>query len=214
MTDKEIVLETMKKAGEPVNAGKVAEMSGLDRKAVDKAFNELKKEGAIISPVRCKWEPAKKIMVKSADKSEVLKLGNQLCFPLYACAKEVIKIYRKPLEKIGLTYTQYIVMMVLWEYGAMSEKSLGEKIYLDSGTLTPVLKKLEKSGFVKRQRVAEDERFVKIILTDNGLKLKEKALNIPQALKGNIYLSYNEVVALYNLLNKNLKGIKERTKSL
>lgn len=149
-------------------------------------------------------------MVKSADKSEVLKLGNQLCFPLYACAKEVIKIYRKPLEKIGLTYTQYIVMMVLWEHGEMKEKELGEKIYLDSGTLTPVLKKLEKSGFVKRQRMAEDERFVKINLTDDGIKLKQKALTIPQALDGCIHLSYDEMITLKGLLNKALEGTREK----
>ncbi|MBQ8481180.1 MAG: MarR family transcriptional regulator [Alphaproteobacteria bacterium] len=149
-------------------------------------------------------------MAKSPNKLEVLKLGNQLCFPLYACAKEVIKIYRKPLAKIGLTYTQYIVMVILWEFGEMSEKELGEKIYLDSGTLTPVLKKLEKFGFVKRQRMTEDERFVKITLTDNGVKLREKASNIPQALEGNIYLSYDEMITLYNLLNKALEGINER----
>lgn len=151
-------------------------------------------------------------MAELPNKSEVLKLGNQLCFPLYACAKEVIKIYRRPLEKIGLTYTQYVVMTVLWEFGAMSEKELGEKIYLDSGTLTPVLKKLEKSGFVQRQRLAEDERFIKIILTDSGIKLREKALSIPQALEGNIYLAYNEMITLYELLNKALEGINERKK--
>ncbi len=152
----------------------------------------------------------KKIMVKSADKSEVLKLGNQLCFPLYACAKEVIKIYRKPLEKIGLTYTQYIVMMVLWEYGAVSEKSLGEKIYLDSGTLTPVLKKLEKSGFVRRERLKADERVVQISLTASGRKLKEKAKTISQALDGCIHLSYDEMITLRGLLNKALEGTKEK----
>ena len=152
-------------------------------------------------------------MVKSADKSEVLKLGNQLCFPLYACAKEVIKIYRKPLEKIGLTYTQYIVMMVLWEFGDMSEKSLGEKIYLDSGTLTPVLKKLEKSGFVRRERLKADERVVQISLTDKGNKLKEKAQTIPQALDGCIHLSYDEMITLRGLLNKALEGTKERNKN-
>lgn len=149
-------------------------------------------------------------MVKSADKSEVLKLGNQLCFPLYACAKEVIKIYRKPLEKIGLTYTQYIVMMVLWEFGNMSEKSLGEKIYLDSGTLTPVLKKLEKSGFVRRERLKADERVVQISLTASGRKLKEKAKTIPQALDGYIHLSYDEMITLRGLLNKALEGTKEK----
>ena len=150
--------------------------------------------------------------MKNQSKYDALKLENQLCFPLYACAKEVIRIYRQPLEAIGLTYTQYIVMMTLWQFCDMSAKEIGRKIYLDSGTLTPVIKKLEKSGFVKRQRVVEDERFVKVILTEKGLKLKEKASTIPQALKGNIYLSYDETMTLHSLLNKALKGIKERTK--
>ena len=151
-------------------------------------------------------------MGNATNDDAILKLGNKLCFSLYACAKEVIRIYRKPLEKIGLTYTQYIVMMTLWQFCDMSGKEIGRKVYLDSGTLTPVIKKLEKSGFVKRQRVAEDERFVKITLTEKGLKLKEKASTIPQALKGNIYLSYDETIELYRLLNKALKGIKEGTK--
>lgn len=151
-------------------------------------------------------------MENATNDDAILKLGNELCFSLYACAKEVIRIYRKPLEKIGLTYTQYIVMMTLWQFCDMSAKEIGKKIYLDSGTLTPVIKKLEKSGFVKRQRVVEDERFVKINLTEKGLKLKEKTSSIPQALKGNIYLSYDETIELYRLLNKALKGIKEGTK--
>lgn len=147
-------------------------------------------------------------MTKTPNKFEVLKLGNQLCFPLYACAKEVIRIYRKPLEKIGLTYTQYIVMMVLWEFGDMSEKEIGEKLYLDSGTLTPVLKKLEKSGFVARKRSIDDERFVRICLTDLGQKLKQRALDIPMALDGCIKLSYDEMVTLRKLLNKALKELQ------
>ena len=151
-------------------------------------------------------------MGNATNDDAILKLGNELCFSLYACAKEVIRIYRKPLEKIGLTYTQYIVMMTLWRFCDMSAKEIGKKIYLDSGTLTPVIKKLEKSGFVKRQRVVEDERFVKVILTEKGLKLKEKASTIPQALKGNIYLSYDETITLHSLLNKALKGIKEGIK--
>ena len=151
-------------------------------------------------------------MRKSPDKFDVLKLGNQLCFPLYACAKEIIRIYRKPLEEIGLTYTQYIVMMVLWEFGDMSEKELGGKLYLDSGTLTPVLKKLEKSGFVKRQRAEKDERSLNISLTDNGIKLKEKALQVPQALDGCIHLSYDEMLTLRALLNKALEETKKRRK--
>ncbi len=147
-------------------------------------------------------------MSESPDKFDVLKLGNQLCFPLYACAKEIVRIYREPLGKIGLTYTQYIVMMVLWEFGTMTEKELGAKLYLDSGTLTPVLKKLEKSGFVKRQRAEKDERSLNISLTDNGIKLKEKALQVPQALDGCIHLSYDEMLTLRALLNKALKETK------
>ena len=147
-------------------------------------------------------------MSESPDKFDVLKLGNQLCFPLYACAKEIVRIYREPLGKIGLTYTQYIVMMVLWEFGTMTEKELGAKLYLDSGTLTPVLKKLEKSGFVKRQRAEKDERSLNISLTDNGIKLKEKALQMPQALDGCIHLSYDEMLTLRALLNKALEKTK------
>lgn len=149
-------------------------------------------------------------MSKSPDKFEVLKLGNQLCFPLYACAKEIIRLYRKPLEKIGLTYTQYIAMMVLWEFGAMTEKELGGKLYLDSGTLTPVLKKLEKAGFVKRQRLAKDERSLNISLTGKGNGLKEKAVNIPQVLNGCMHLSYDEMLTLRALLNKALDGQKKK----
>ena len=146
------------------------------------------------------------------DKFEVLKLGNQLCFPLYACAKEIIKIYRKPLAALDLTYTQYIVMMALWEFGDMSEKELGQKIYLDSGTLTPVLKKLEKAGFIKRRRAKEDERFIRIALTEKGVGLKEKAVQIPQVLDGCIHLSYDELLTLRALLQKALKGVENKKK--
>ena len=147
-------------------------------------------------------------MSESPDKFDVLKLGNQLCFPLYACAKEIVRIYREPLGKIGLTFTQYIVMMVLWEFGTMTEKELGAKLYLDSGTLTPVLKKLEKSDFVNRRRAEKDERSLNISLTDNGIKLKEKALQVPQALDGCIHLSYDEMLTLRALLNKALEETK------
>ena len=152
-------------------------------------------------------------MVKAPDKFAVLKLGNKLCFPLYACAKEVIRIYRQPLEAIGLTYTQYIVMMVLWEFGDMTEKELGEKIYLDSGTLTPLLKKLEKSGLLQRKREVSNERFLMIYLTDKGRKLKEKAVKIPEVLDGCIHLTYDEMITLRGLLNKALEATKERKKN-
>lgn len=146
-------------------------------------------------------------MTASSDKFEILKLENQVCFPLYACAKEVIRIYRKPLEPLKLTYTQYIVMMVLWEFGDITEKALGQKLYLDSGTLTPLLKKLENIGYITRCRLPDNERLILISLTSAGKKLKEKALQVPKALEGCINLDYEELLTLKSLLNKALQGV-------
>ena len=128
-------------------------------------------------------------------------------FPSLRLRKRNHQNIPQAVGKIGLTYTQYIVMMALWEFGDMSEKELGQKIYLDSGTLTPVLKKLEKACFVKRQRAKEDERFVKIILTESGIELKEKALQVPQALDGCIRLTYDEMITLRGLLKKALENV-------
>ena len=122
--------------------------------------------------------------VNPEDKYERIRLKNQLCFPLYACAKEVLRQYREPLDKLGLTYTQYVVMMAFWEFGGMSEKELGEKVCLDSGTLTPLLKRLEKQGYVRRERPKEDERVLFISLTETGETLKEEAVNIPDSMQG------------------------------
>ena len=105
---------------------------------------------------------------------EQLLLKNQLCFPLYAGAKEVVRLYKPFLDRIGLTYTQYIAMMVLWEKRVANVKTLGESLYLDSGTLTPLLKQLEQRGLVRRERSAEDERNVVVRLTDAGDALREK----------------------------------------
>ena len=99
---------------------------------------------------------------------DALKLDNQVCFPLYAAAREVTKLYRPYLDALNLTYTQYITMMVLWENRSCSAKKLGEKLYLDSGTLTPVIKSLEQKGFVKRSRSAVDERVLMVEVTDKG----------------------------------------------
>ena len=147
-------------------------------------------------------------MTKTPNKFEVLKLGNQLCFPLYACAKEVIRIYRKPLEKIGLTYTQYIVMMYFWEKKESNVKELGNAILLDSSTLTPVLKKLEEKGFIKRERSKEDERNLIIRLTEEGEKLKDKALDIPAKMGKCINLTEEEAKAFYSLIYKVLVNVK------
>ncbi len=136
-----------------------------------------------------------------------LRLSNQLCFPLYACAKEVVRQYRKPLEELKLTYTQYICMLVLWEYGGMTEGQLGEKVHLESGTLTPLLKRLEKSGYITRTRPGHDERTLLIDLTEEGKALKEKARNIPPAVRGCIPLPSEDLLVLRDILNRMLSGM-------
>ncbi|MBC8588971.1 MarR family winged helix-turn-helix transcriptional regulator [Paratissierella segnis] len=140
---------------------------------------------------------------------DILKLENQLCFPIYACSREIVKKYKPFLNEIGLTYTQYIVMLVLWEKKSMNVKSLGEYLYLDSGTLTPLLKKLESVGLVSRTRLAEDERNLIVTITDKGERLKDKAVNIPLKLASCINLSVEEAKILYNLLYKILDESKE-----
>lgn len=135
-----------------------------------------------------------------------LKLEHQLCFPLYALSKEVIKLYRPYLEKINLTYTQYITMMVVWDKRKVNVKELGEKLYLDSGTLTPVLKSLEAKGFVRRYRSCEDERILMVEVTPAGEKLRDEALPIPRQIVSNVQISLEDAVImhrqLYNLLNQ------------
>ena len=133
---------------------------------------------------------------------DILLLKNQLCFPLYACSKEVLKMYKPFLDEIGLTYTQYIVMMVLWEHERINIKTLGDHLYLDSGTLTPLLKKMEVRGLVSRERLLSDERNVVLTLTEQGEGLKERAIEIPQKIGACIALSTEEAAALYQLLYK------------
>ena len=113
---------------------------------------------------------------------DIQKLENQLCFALYVCSKEIIRKYKDLLEPFGLTYTGYITLLALWEEDLQTVKELGEKLYLDSGTLTPVLKKLEASGFVERKRNKEDERSVTISLTEKGKQTQQSAVSIPQSL--------------------------------
>lgn len=136
------------------------------------------------------------------DKYDVLKLENQICFPLYACAREVVKKYHPHLEELDLTYTQYIAMMIFWEKGKCSAKELGEKLYLDSGTLTPVLKSLEKKGYIKRVRSTDDERVLLVEITADGEKLKERAVEIPEKVASCVNLNADEVSALYKMLYK------------
>ena len=143
------------------------------------------------------------------DKKDLLRLENQLCFPLYACAREVVKAYRPHLDALGLTYTQYISMMVLWEEGKVSVRDLGRKLHLDSGTLTPLLKKLESKGYLKRERSTVDERVVIACITEEGRKLKRAAAKIPQAMAKEITdFPMEDAQELYRLLYK-LIGLLE-----
>ena len=129
-----------------------------------------------------------------------LSIENQLCFPLYATARELIKLYRPQLDALDLTYTQYIAMMVLWEQDEISVRDLGKKLFLDSGTLTPVLKSMENKGFLVRRRSVQDERMVMVSLTAKGRALREKALIVPEEMKKHVRLSPEEVLQLYRLL--------------
>ena len=142
-------------------------------------------------------------------KYDSLKLENQLCFPLYACAREIVKRYKPYLDEIDLTYTQYITMMVLWEHGQVTLKQLGDRLFLDSGTLTPVLKSLETKGYVRRFRSREDERILEVEITDKGEQLRDRALAIPQAVAGCVKLDTEEAMELYRLLYKVLASMKE-----
>ena len=136
---------------------------------------------------------------------EVLKIENQLCFPLYAASREVIKQYKPYLDEMDLTYTQYVVMMALWENQEMTVKELGNVLYLDSGTLTPLLKKLEAKGYVTRTRSHKDERNLIVGVTETGMTLRDKALAIPEAIKVQTRMSYEEMKTLYDLLYKMLE---------
>ena len=135
------------------------------------------------------------------------RLEDQLCFPLYACAKEVVRQYREPLEALNLTYTQYLVMMVLWEHGGMTEGELGRKVHLNSGTLAPLLKRLDKAGYIHRTRPDNNERKLFLSLTEEGEKLREKARQIPGQMQGCIPLSEDELLILRDLLKRALAGM-------
>ena len=139
---------------------------------------------------------------------DALKLENQLCFPLYACSKEIVRKYKPFLDELNLTYTQYITMLVLWEHNSINVKELGDKLFLDSGTLTPLLKKLEFKGYINRNRSSSDERNLIISITNSGLELKKRALEIPYKISGCVKLEQEEVIVLYKLLNKLLNSIE------
>ncbi len=136
------------------------------------------------------------------SKYDCLKLENQLCFPLYACSKAITKKYKPFLDEFDLTYTQYITMMVLWDKKELTLKELGECLYLDSGTLTPLIKKLEAKGYAVKRRSETDERNIFISVTDKGMALRDEIIKVPDAMGRCIQLSEDEASELYRLLYK------------
>ena len=151
---------------------------------------------------------AKRSITADVPADELLKLENQMCFPLYACSKEVVRRYTPYLDKLGLTYTQYLVMLALWEYGPTTVGELGERLYLDSGTLTPLLKKMEAKGLLERKRNAGDERRVTIELTDEGVALKERARDVPLSMGACVGITPGEGAELVRLLQKVLSNVR------
>ena len=142
------------------------------------------------------------------EKYDCLKIENQLCFPLYAASKEVVRRYKPLLDELDLTYTQYIAMMVLWDRKQCNVKELGKCLYLDSGTLTPLLKKLESKGYIERVRSVEDERNLIVKVTKEGIALKDRALKVPGNIACCVCLEPEEAQELYRLLYKILGGMQ------
>ena len=152
--------------------------------------------------------------MENGSKYEGLMLKNQLCFPVYACSRMIIKRYGPMLRELELTYTQYIVMMVLWETRQVSMKELGARLYLDSGTLTPVIRSLEEKGLAAKERDPADERSVNVTLSGKGLELREKAADIPAQMASCVKLEPDEAASLYGLLYKLLGSIPAEEHSL
>ena len=149
-------------------------------------------------------------MAIESGRWDALKLENQVCFPLYACSKELVRQYGPYLKELNLTYTQYIVMMVLWEKEKVSSRELAECLHLDYGTLTPVLKRLDQAGYLTRERFEEDERLLTLTLTEKGRELKTSAAGIPPAIAERMGLTMEEFGTLYTLTYKALKNMEER----
>ena len=184
--------------------GKSAEKKPEEGKLTDKKSADKKSVGK---------KPAKEKMTDKKHEGDTniydcLKLENQLCFPLYAVSKEIVRRYKPFLDEIDLTYTQYICMMLMWEKEELTVKELGGFLYLDSGTLTPVLKTLEKKGFVLRTRDSKDERNLIVKITDEGMKLREEAVKIPAKMGACVNLSAKDAKELYRILHTMLAGME------
>ncbi len=149
-------------------------------------------------------------MASEPDRYEMLRLKNQVCFPLYACTKELVRQYGPYLKELNLTYTQYIVMMVLWERESVSSRELAACLHLDYGTLTPVLKRLCQAGYLTRERSSEDERLLKLTLTEKGRLLKGKAAVVPPAIAECMGLTAEEFAQMYTLAYKALDNMEKK----
>ncbi len=145
---------------------------------------------------------------KRADDYPQLKLEGQLCFPLYAAARKIVNVYNPLLKQIGLTYTQYIVLLALWEYGKTTVGELCRALYLDCGTLTPLLKKMEENGWVVRTRSKGDERVVNVSVTDAGWKMREQVKDLPEQVGGCIAMPREDLYTLYTLLRRLLETVE------
>ena len=150
----------------------------------------------------------KRKVVLEMDEYENLKLNNQFCFSLYSLAKEITRLYKPFLDELGITYTQYITLLVLWEKDGINMNEIGDRVCLDSGTLTPLLKKLESNGFIERKRPKEDERNIIVTLTDKGKELKEKAVDIPKLMAEKTNIPIEEIVEERDRLKGLYKKIK------
>ena len=149
----------------------------------------------------------------AGDTYDCLRLENQLCFQMYVCAKEIVKRYRPFLDPLDITYTQYIALLILWERDGLSVKDLGDRMFLDSGTLTPLLRKLEEKGYVSRTRDPADERSVVVTLTPEGKNLREKAVDIPASVGACMNISEQDAVALYGILGRLMGTFADSQKS-
>lgn len=145
---------------------------------------------------------------KRTDDYPQLKLEGQLCFPLYAAARKIVNVYNPLLKQIGLTYTQYIVLLALWEYGKTTVGELCRALYLDCGTLTPLLKKMEENGWVVRTRSKGDERVVNVSVTDAGWKMREQVKDLPEQVGGCIAMPREDLYTLYTLLRRLLETVE------
>ncbi len=143
------------------------------------------------------------------EKFKSLKLENQICFPLYVIAKEITGLYRPFLDELDITYPQYLVMMVLWENDGLAVNHIGEKLYLDSGTLTPLLKRLEAKGFILRKRKKEDERVVEVFITESGKALQQKACEIPEKIYRKVDVTPEDWIGLKESVQKILSKIEK-----